>query len=80
MKKIQKSTEYKRNTNVSIVKSWKGILIVISIRIIERRIGTKQLDFLGNCQCRLSFLDNMHKEARGLKHSYKGDIINIFVK
>ena len=27
-------------------------------------IGTQQLDFLGNCQCRLSFLDNMHKEAR----------------
>ena len=27
-------------------------------------ISTQQLDFLGNCQCRLSFLDNMHKEAR----------------
>ena len=27
-------------------------------------IGTQQLDFLGNFQCRLNFLDNMHKEAR----------------
>ena len=27
-------------------------------------IGMQQLDFLGNCQCRLSFLDNMHKESR----------------
>ena len=27
-------------------------------------MGTQQLAFLGNCQCRLSFLDNMHKEAR----------------
>ena len=27
-------------------------------------IGTQQLDFLGNCQCRLNFLDNMHIEAR----------------
>ena len=28
-------------------------------------IGTQQLDFLGNYQCRLNFLDNiMRKEAR----------------
>ena len=27
-------------------------------------IGTQQLNFLGNCQCRLNFVDNMHKEAR----------------
>ena len=28
-------------------------------------MGTQQLDFLGNYQCRLNFLDNiMHKEAR----------------
>ena len=28
-------------------------------------IGTHQLDFLDNCQCRLNFLDNiMHIEAR----------------
>ena len=27
-------------------------------------IGTHQLDFLGNCQCRLNFMDDMHKEAR----------------
>ena len=32
-------------------------------RVLE--IGTQQLDFLGNCQCRLNFLDNiMHKETR----------------
>ena len=31
---------------------------------IQPYIGAQQLDFLGNCQCRLSFLDNMHKEAR----------------
>ena len=27
-------------------------------------IGTQQPDTLGNCQCRLNFLDNMHIEAR----------------
>ena len=27
-------------------------------------IDTQQLNFLGNCQCRLNFLDNMHIEAR----------------
>ena len=27
-------------------------------------IGTQQLGFPGNCQCRLSFLNNMHKETR----------------
>jgi len=30
-------------------------------------IGTQQLDFLGNCQRRLNFVDNMHKEARAQK-------------
>ena len=29
-----------------------------------KRISTQQLNFVGNCQCRLSFLDNMHKETR----------------
>ena len=27
-------------------------------------IGTRQLDFLDDWQCRLNFLDNMRKEAR----------------
>ena len=33
-----------------------------------RTIGTQQLDFLGNFQCRLNFLDNMHREKQGLKY------------
>ena len=36
--------------------------------LLQYIIGTQQLDFLGNCQCRLSFLDNMHKEARAQVH------------
>ena len=33
-------------------------------------IGTQQLDFVGNCQCRLNFLDNMRKEARARVSTY----------
>ena len=37
--------------------------------MVVKSIGTQQLNFLGNCRCRLNFLDNMHIEARGIKYS-----------
>ena len=38
--------------------------LVRSHILLQYFIGSQQLDFLGNCQCRLNFLDNMHIEAR----------------
>ena len=46
-------------------------------------IGTQQLNFLGNCHCRLNFLENMHTEKQGLKFvpifdtTQMGDVLSI---
>ena len=42
------------------IKFLMRIIFYLQIRGYPTDIGTQQLDFLSNCQCRLSFLDNMH--------------------
>ena len=63
----------------------KTLFFPLHLLSLQQEIGTQQLDFLGNCQCRVSFLDNMRKEARAQVHIFdttqiKGILLLFFVK
>ena len=51
-------------THGEVVIETQNIVYCVILIELSLNIGTQQLDFLGNYQCRLSLLDNMHKKAR----------------